>query len=219
MNVNALVRSSLLSCSLSLLSMPAVAATAHPVDSTLKVPLAPAAAAQKLAAVQKKVRALAAAGKRPVAVFDIDDTLLHNGPFTPKALANTPEPGAVPFVRALSAAGATIVYLTGRNTSELAKTTAALKDAGLPLGADAHLMLNPDRKMKTVDWKRSATPAILKLGKPVAVFDNELANVRMFREAYPTSAVFRLATSSVKPDPGGNGPIFVIKDFLEAAAK
>jgi hypothetical protein len=79
-------------------------------------------------------------------------------------------------------------------------------------------MLNPNRKMNTVDWKRSATPAIKKLGTPVAVFDNEYANVRMFRQRYPRTAVFRLDTTSIKPDPGGKGTIFVINDFSESAA-
>ena len=180
----------------------------------LTAPLSAAVAAKKLASVTQKVRALAAAGHSPVAVFDIDDTLLHNGRFTPKPLVNTPEPGAVAYVKSLSAAGATVVYLTGRKASEQAQTVAALKRAGLPIGGTAKLMLNPSSKMSSVDWKKSATPAIAKLGKTVAVFDNEFENVRMFRLAYPGSSIFRLATSSNKPDPGGKGAIFVIKDFL-----
>ncbi|MEO6954966.1 MAG: HAD family acid phosphatase [Polyangia bacterium] len=180
----------------------------------LTAPLSAPVTAKKLAIVTQKVRALAAAGRTPVAVFDIDDTLLHNGRFTPKPLVNTAEPGAVSYVKSLRAAGATIVYLTGRKASQETKTVAALKEAGLPTGGTTKLMLNPSSKMSSVDWKRSATPAIAKLGKTVAVFDNEFENVRMFRLAYPRSSIFRLATSSNRPDPGGKGSIYVIKDFL-----
>jgi hypothetical protein len=88
---------------------------------------------------------------------------------------------------------------------------------GLPIGNGQVLMLNPQRNVDALDFKRGQTATILKMGTVVAAFDNEMANARMLRQLYPQSTrVFRLNTSSHADDPGGEGPILVISDYAPA---
>jgi hypothetical protein len=173
-------------------------------------------AATELAAVQKQVEDLAAKGKSPWVIMDIDDTLVHTVSFPRNAAVE----GAVEYAKALTKAGATIVYLSGRKDtpSEHAKTLATLEHLGFPLGRKSEIELN-GTKLKTVLYKQEETSALVKqLGKPVAVFDNEIANARMFLHDLPKSVpVFRLKTASFSKDTGGKGHIIVIENFAPQA--
>lgn len=154
---------------------------------------------------------MAEQGRHPVVVFDIDDTLIrHDGP-QPRAKHNSAR-----YVRSLVEAGAMVVYLTARPERKKAETAALLGGFGFPLGHHARLMLN-DTRLGDIDWKKSARPTILGLGTPLAFFDNDKANVRLFREQYPTSRVFRLDTRSKNPDPtpGAPGLFEVIGHYFE----
>lgn len=179
--------------------------------SPLDKSLSPALAAKKLDSFRKKVRSLASAGKRPVVVFDVDDTLL-------RTLGGRPVPGAPSFVQSLLSDGATVVYQTGRKEGQREKTTQQFAKHGLPLGEHTELWLKAAKdKTSTVDWKKSQKPHIEALGLPVGFFDNERVNSRMFRSEFPKSTVFRLNTKAYYPDPGGSGTIWVIDSFDPAA--
>jgi hypothetical protein len=110
------------------------------------------------------------------------------------------------------------VYLTGRKDTpaEHAKTVATLEQLGFPVGNKGVVELN-GTKLKTVLYKQEETNELVKkLGHPVAVFDNEVANARMFRGNLPKGVtVFRLATVSISKDTdtGGKGTIVVIRNF------
>lgn len=176
-------------------------------SASLDVSVSPAKAAKRLDQFRQRVRTLAAQGKRPVVVFDVDDTLMRI--YTKKAV-----PGAVPFVNALIQDGASVVYQCGRKESQRAKTTQQLTNIGLTVDTRSPLWLKPQsEKAKTVEWKRSQKPEIKALGYPLGFFDNEKVNARMFRKEFPKSTVFRLNTSSYYPDPGGKGKIWVIDKF------
>ena len=169
----------------------------------------------ELELVLAEVRALRAAGERPVVVIDIDDTLILSDEkgFDPHGPAVR---GSIRYTRALLRAGAVLVYLTGRRTNEQVATEAQLRRTGFPLGGDAHLMMNPAKRWeRALRWKARAQAHIVALGRPIAFFENEKENVRLFRRQYPRARVFRLNTRSQYPDPGrGARGIVVIDHFL-----
>jgi hypothetical protein len=187
----------------------------HLFQHSLDHPLPARVAREKLDAVETRVANLATQDKHPVVIFDIDDTLVR----TPTRLHPDPSavPGAAAYVKAILSAGATVVYLSGRGEDERQETVDMLAKFGIPHVPRERLMLNPSDK-PTVEWKTDALKEIVKLGEPVAAFDNEKENARMFRRELPESdvAVFRLDTSSKRKDPGGTGPIYVIKNFTPA---
>jgi hypothetical protein len=171
-----------------------------------------AVAATKLNELREQIADLVAQGKHPWVIMDIDDTLVRTVSF-PK---NVAVEGAVEYAKSLTEAGARIVYLTGRKDTpaEHAKTVALLAQLGFPLGNKGEVELN-GTTLKTVLYKEEETRALVKeLGPPVAVFDNEIANARMFRSDLPKSVtIFRLDTMSFSKDTGGKGRIIVLKNF------
>jgi acid phosphatase class B len=152
--------------------------------------------------------------KDAVVVFDIDDTLVR----WPSRDSKEPYDmaGAAEYVNALKARGAKIVYLTGRwdKKEERSATEKLLRDFGLPLDGATLIMNGSDQP--TVEYKRSALARIRQLGTPVAFFDNEKENVRMFREEFPDKRVWvlRPATVSSREDPGGHGRVDVFRRFV-----
>lgn len=176
-------------------------------------PIPQAAARQQLTSVQQKVSALRSAGKPAVVIFDIDDTLT-------KWKKNDTVAGARDYVKSLKASGATIVYVTGRREGMRAETMDHLKQHGFPLGKDERLVLNNTR-LRVGPFKAIAARQVAKeLGTPVAAFDNEKGNARVLRRSLPPkTAVFRLATTSQRGDPGGIGHVSVIRDFTSVAEK
>ncbi len=173
----------------------------------LDVPLSSAVASQKLRAFRQQVRDAAAQGRKPVVVFDLDDTLVRL--FTKKQI-----PGAAAFVSGVLSDGARVVYQCGRKEGQRAVTEALLTSNGMPINTKAQLWLkSKSEKACTVDWKKAQKPQLEALGCPIGFFDNEKVNVRMFRAEFPQSCVFRLTTTAYYPDPGGKGTIWPIKDF------
>ena len=153
-------------------------------------------------------------GEQPYVVFDIDDTLLTwpRGD-TPRLMI----PGALAYLLSLKKAGAKIVYVTGRGLDMRAETEEQLRTFGFPLSEDEKLFLN-DTELRTVEFKTKTTKDLVRAqGKPVAAFDNEKENARMFRRELGSDVtVVRLRTTSQRPDPGGDGAITVVDDFTPA---
>lgn len=96
-------------------------------------------------------------------------------------------PGAVEFAKACYAAGATLVYLTGRDLPLMGLGTfRSLRDLGFPIGvAGTEVILKPDAQMADEAFKRLAAPALARVGTVVASFDNEPGNCNVFLEVYP----------------------------------
>ena len=148
------------------------------------------------------VRAARAAGKTPVVVVDIDDTILRWHKVNGEKVSASPMPGAASYLAALERAGARIVYLTGRPESDRRPTGKVLRALGVPRGRRHRLIMNRfplDRPV--VESKEAARAEILEVGTPVAFFDNDLANVRLFRRQYPGAQVVRVAGHSSSSDP------------------
>lgn len=100
-------------------------------------------------------------------------------------------PGAIDFVKRCEAAGATIVYVTGRRERWRAQCLAVIRLSGLP---DEHLYMKPpvpagQPKLHTHDFKEQVTrDTISQMGTVVATFDNEPSNVNSFKRAIPANA-------------------------------
>jgi hypothetical protein len=142
--------------------------------------------------------------------FFTDDDLRHD-----TALA-----GAVEFVRACHARGATVVYLTGRDLPMMGLGTfASLRTLGFPLGvAGVEIILKPDAQMADEAFKRMVAPTLARVGEVVASFDNEPANCNLFKEEYPNAEIVFVDTQHVPGAPALRPDCSVVADFSAARA-
>jgi HD-GYP domain-containing protein (c-di-GMP phosphodiesterase class II)/beta-phosphoglucomutase-like phosphatase (HAD superfamily) len=124
--------------------------------------------------------------------------------------ADRPLPGAARFLQAVHAAGAQIVFLSGRPDSPdmRALTVAALKRIGAPNPEeDARVSLRLRDPASGDDpagfaFKAAQFGPIAELGEVVAAFDDLLPNVEALRARFPAAAVFRvLKPGTVSDDP------------------
>lgn len=96
-------------------------------------------------------------------------------------------PGAVAYARKLYAAGANLVYLTGRDLPGMSLGTfASLRDLGFPIGVvGTELVTKPDFDTPDAIFKKDVAEALTRVGDVLAVFDNEPANCNTLLEAHP----------------------------------
>jgi hypothetical protein len=109
---------------------------------------------------------------------------------------DVPVPGAPAYVRAMAAAGARIVYVTGRPERMLDGTLDVLRREGFPPpdGGRVALLMKPGADLGDDEWKAMARPRIAALGPVVAAFDNEPAHVNLYAEAWPGAACVHVDT-------------------------
>ncbi len=126
--------------------------------------------------------------------------------------------GAVPFVRACHARGATMVYLTGRDLPMMSLGTfASLRTLGFPLGvAGVEIILKPDAQMADEAFKRMIAPTLARVGEVIASFDNEPANCNLFKEAYPHADIVFVDTQHVPGAPPLRKDCAIVGDFSAA---
>jgi hypothetical protein len=93
-------------------------------------------------------------------------------------------PGARDFVSACYSAGATIVYLTGRDLPNMALGTfASLRDHGFPIGVvGTSLVTKPAFDIPDTVFKHDVAPSLSRHGRVVGIFDNEPANCNLLLE-------------------------------------
>ncbi|NUP14363.1 MAG: HAD family hydrolase [Polyangiaceae bacterium] len=126
---------------------------------------------------------------------------------------DTETPGARPFVRACYDAGATVVYLTGRDLPNMALGTfASLRDLGFPIGVvGTSLVTKPAFDIPDADFKHEVAPSLVRHGNVVATFDNEPANCNLFLKHLPAARCVFLDTHHA-PDPPALDPRAVVLD-------
>jgi hypothetical protein len=131
---------------------------------------------------------------------------------------DVPVPGASAFARACYEAGATLVYLTGRDLPLMGiGTFASLRDLRFPIGVPGtELVLKPDAAMPDTEFKRYEAPKLARVGKVVATFDNEPENCNIFHAAFPDAASVFLDTQHLAGAPALDPAVRIIADF-EAA--
>ncbi|MSP72264.1 MAG: haloacid dehalogenase-like hydrolase [Myxococcales bacterium] len=126
-----------------------------------------------------------------------------------------PLPGACLFVNDCFSAGATIVYLTGRDVPKmLLGTTESLRRHGFPVGlARTHLVLKPDFETPDYDFKRDVLEHMVTLGEVVGCFENEPGNCNLFQSRFPGAATVLLETTFAPNPPPLDPGIVRIPDF------
>lgn len=113
-----------------------------------------------------------------------------------------PLPGAPEYVNEVHAAGAVVVYLTGRDEPGMGDgTRASLRRHRFPVDGDrVRTWLKPRFEEPDFDFKRRAVDDLPALGEVVAAFENEPANANLFCELFPGAEVVLLETVH-SPDP------------------
>jgi phosphoglycolate phosphatase-like HAD superfamily hydrolase len=125
---------------------------------------------------------------------------------------DVPVAGAPEFTRRVHAAGARIVYVTGRPAAMRAGTLEVLRAFGFPLpspasrgeggpgtsplphGAAVTLLMKPGKALRDDAWKAVARDAVEARGTPVLVLDNEPAHVNAYARAWPGALAIHLDT-------------------------
>lgn len=124
-------------------------------------------------------------------------------------------PGARDFACACYDAGATLVYLTGRDLPNMALGSfASLRDLGFPIGVvGTELVVKPAFDIPDHEFKRNVAPALARLGRVIAAFDNEAANCNLFVEFHAASTVVFLDTQYAPNPPKLDTSVRVIDTF------
>lgn len=107
-------------------------------------------------------------------------------------------PGAARFVHALTATGAQLVYLTGRNRGTRAASEAWFRRYGFPLEG-AIIADKPDAAVSDLAHKTQTLAGIV--GPVHVTFDNEPENSNLFADKFPTAYNVFVETDSGKGEP------------------
>jgi hypothetical protein len=161
-------------------------------------------------------------------LLGVDDPALHSAGLTfwkerffadPHMAHDVEIPGARDYVQRCYDAGATIVYLTGRDLPNMALGSfASLRDLGFPIGViGTELVVKPTFEMPDAEFKQGVAPALSRLGVVVGVFDNEPTNCNLLLTTHPESAAVFLDTQHA-PDPPELLPqVAIIDNFTTSA--
>ena len=124
-------------------------------------------------------------------------------------------PGAVAFARACYDQGATLVYMTGRDLPLMGiGSFRSLRDLGFPIGVPGtELVLKPDAAMPDEAFKRLEGPKLARVGRIVAIFDNEPANCNTLLELNPEADSIFVDTQHLPGAPALHPRVKVIEDF------
>ncbi|OGR63110.1 MAG: hypothetical protein A2X31_13580 [Elusimicrobia bacterium GWB2_63_22] len=132
-----------------------------------------------------------------------------------------PLPGAKACVERIHKAGATVIYLTGRDVGRmLVGTTEVLRLYGFPVGvAGTMTIVKKEFEQDDEIFKREVSEYIDRLGEVVAVFENEPANSNILQARFPGAASFFVETQHRPGAPRLNPGIARIKDFRPAGRR
>ena len=123
-------------------------------------------------------------------------------------------PGAPPYVHALHAAGATIVYLSGRDIpGMMLGTMASLRDDGFPVcSAGIQVVLKEDATQGDESFKRKVFRTVRKQGDVIAVFDSAPGVCDTARGFFPEADVALVDTWRLDP-PDDEAEVELVNDF------
>lgn len=129
-----------------------------------------------------------------------------------------PISGAKAYVERVHKAGATVIYLTGRDVGRmLVGTTEVLRLYGFPVGVEGTMtIVKKEFQQDDELFKREVSAYIDRLGEVVAIFENEPANSNILRARFPGAASFFVMTQHKPGAPELDPGICRIKDFRPA---
>jgi beta-phosphoglucomutase-like phosphatase (HAD superfamily) len=128
---------------------------------------------------------------------------------------DVPLAGAVEFAKECYAAGAILIYLTGRDLPLMGiGTFKSLRDVGFPIGVPGtELVLKPDAAMPDEAFKRLEAPKLARVGEIIASFDNEPANCNTILEQNPGCESVLIDTQHLPGAPPLDPNVHVLGDF------
>lgn len=123
--------------------------------------------------------------------------------------------GAKTYVCRAHEAGATIIYLTGRDVGRmLVGTTECLRLYGFPVGVEGTMMIVKKQFEQDDElFKKEVSRYLARLGKVVAIFENEPANSNILQAKFPDAESFFVLTQHRPDAPRLNPGIHKIRDF------
>ncbi|HNW45666.1 MAG TPA: hypothetical protein PKI19_14290 [Elusimicrobiales bacterium] len=126
--------------------------------------------------------------------------------------------GAKAYVESVHKAGATVIYLTGRDVGRmLVGTTEVLRLYGFPVGvAGTMTIVKKEFAQDDELFKKEVSEYIDRLGEVVAIFENEPANSNILQARFPGAASFFVLTQHKPGAPDLNPGIMKIRDFRPA---
>jgi hypothetical protein len=126
-----------------------------------------------------------------------------------------PLQGAKSYVTGVHEAGATVIYLTGRDVSRMLVGTAeSLRLFGFPVGIVGTMMIvKREFEEKDEIFKRDVVSYLKRLGSIEAIFENEPMNSNILARAFPDALSFLVLTQHRPDAPRLDKGIFTLKDF------
>jgi hypothetical protein len=124
-------------------------------------------------------------------------------------------PGASAFARACYEKGGVLVYFTGRDLPMMGVGSfASLRDLGFPIGLPGtELVLKSDANMPDEAFKRQVGPELGRVGKVIAIFDNEPGNCNVLGASYPDADTVLVDTQHLPGAPPLSPGVKVVRDF------
>lgn len=128
---------------------------------------------------------------------------------------DTPYPGAAKYVSKLHSAGATIIYLTGRDAPKmLVGAIDSLRMFGFPVGISGTMTIVKQAfEDKDEIFKKNVAAYLRRIGKVEGIFENEPANSNLLKESFPDALSFFVLSQHREDAPPLDEGICVIKDF------
>jgi len=126
-----------------------------------------------------------------------------------------PLQGAKSYVSRVHEAGATVIYLTGRDVDRmLVGTTESLRLFGFPVGIVGTMMIvKREFEEKDEIFKRDVVSYLKRLGQVEAIFENEPLNSNILAKGFPEATSFLVLTQHRPDAPILDRGIHRIKDF------
>ena len=127
-----------------------------------------------------------------------------------------PYPGAVDFVQRLFAAGAHLVYLTGREKMPMLEGTLSnlIRDQFPPLGDRVQLVMKDEKNGDDLAHKIEKAANLRRHGEVIASFDNEPRNVVGLYHVFPEAMHIFVDTYCSEMPAMPIGGLYRIKSFL-----
>lgn len=124
-------------------------------------------------------------------------------------------PGAVAFAKACWEAGANLAYFTGRDLPNMALGSfQSLRDLGFPIGCPGtELVCKPYFEMPDEEYKTKEGPSLNRLGRVVAVFDNEPGNCNTLLKHYEGCDSVFIDTQHFPGAPALVPAVHIVGDF------
>ena len=123
--------------------------------------------------------------------------------------------GAVEFATRCYHAGASLMYLTGRDLPNMSLGTfASLRDLGFPIGVvGTSLVTKPAFDIPDDTFKRDVGPLLERVGPVLAVFDNEPGNCNVLLSHHPRCLSVLVDTQHAPDPPDLAAGVAVIDSF------